>query len=86
MAKEIARASSMQWLDGKEVTEAEYKAEMDLRTMIEAEKIKKDQKRLKACMARKKKLMKTLDSLMGKDMNYSHNKPKKKMGSSHASY
>ncbi len=77
----------MMYLDGRDVSEAEYKAEMDLKTMIEAEKIKKDPKRLKACMARKKKLYMALESIMGSDkkMNYSH-KPKKSMGSSHAAY
>ncbi len=77
----------MQYMDGKEVSDAEYKAEMDLRTMIEAEKIKMDPKRLKACMARKKKLHMAIESIMGsgKKMDYSH-KPKKSMGSSHAAY
>ena len=71
----------MNYLDGKEVSDAEYAAEMDLRTMIESEKIKNDPKRLKACMARKKKLMKALGDIMGS----SHKKPaKKKAGSSHS--
>ena len=57
-----AVAHPMMYLDGKEVSDAEYYAETDLKTMIEAEKIKNDPKRLKACMIRKKKLAKALDS------------------------
>lgn len=70
----------MQYLDGKEVTEAEYNAEMDLRSMIETEKIKNDPKRLKACMARKKKLEKALDSIM--DSHKGKTPKKKKSGNS----
>lgn len=86
----MAKAKMMQYLDGKEVSDAEYYAEMDLRSMIETEKIKNDPKRLKACMARKKKLAMALESIMGKGMGYSggSHKKKKKMsyGSSHAAY
>lgn len=84
MAKGTAIAM-MQYLDGKEVSDAEYNAEMDLRSMIEAEKIKNDPKRLKACMARKKKLTMALENIMGsgKKMNYPK---KKKAASSHMAY
>lgn len=58
-------------------SEADYQAESDLNTLIEAEKIKKDSKRLKAVMARKKQLMMALDG-----MNY----PKKKKKKMAASY
>lgn len=54
---------------------ADYQAESDLNTLIEAEKIKKDSKRLKLVMARKKQLMMALDG-----MNYPK---KKKMGASY---
>ncbi len=37
-------------------SDAEWQAESDLTTLIDAEKIKKDKKRLKAVMAMKKKL------------------------------
>ena len=57
-------------------TEAEWAAESDLNTLIDAEKIKKDPKRLKAVMARKKTLMKALDG-----MNYSTSHKKKAKGS-----
>jgi len=77
-----AQPSMMEYLDGKQVTEAEYKAEMDLRTMIESEKIKMDPKRLKACMARKKKLYKALTSIMGS----SHMDKKKMSGNSSHEY
>lgn len=76
----------MQYMDGKEVSDAEYKAEMDLRTMIEAEKIKQDPKRMKACMARKKKLYKALMSIMGKDSYMKGSHKKKSTGSSHMAY
>ncbi len=44
-------------------SEAEWQAESDLNTLIEAEKIKKDPKRLKRVMARKKTLAKALDDV-----------------------
>lgn len=84
MAKSRA-ISAMQYLDGKEVSEAEYSAEMDLRSMIEAEKIKNDPKRLKACMARKKKLAMALANIMGSGKGNTHKKPKA-AGSSHMAY
>lgn len=40
--------------------EAEWRAEADLHTLIEAEKIKRDGKRLKAAMAKKREMEKTL--------------------------
>lgn len=52
---------------------AEYQAEMDLNTLIDAEKIKKDSKRLKAVMARKKMLMYALN-----EMDYPKKRMKKK--------
>ncbi len=57
-------------------TEAEWQAESDLNTLIEAEKIKKDKKRLKAVMARKKVLAAALDTM---DYKASHKKAKPKM-------
>lgn len=50
-------------------SEADYQAESDLNTLIEAEKIKKDQKRLRRVMARKKML---LDALGKMDYKTSH--------------
>jgi len=44
-------------------SEAEWQAEGDLNTLIEAEKIKKSPKRLKAAMARKKVLDKALKGI-----------------------
>ncbi len=41
-------------------TDAEWEAEADLNTLIDAAKIKKDKKRLKRVMARKKILEKAL--------------------------
>lgn len=73
----------MQWLDGKEISESEYRAEMDLRTMIESEKIKQDPKRLKACMVRKRKLAKALASLMG---SHNYRGRKKMTHNSHQTY
>lgn len=43
--------------------EKEWRARQDLDTLIEAEKIKKDPARLKAVMARKKELLKSLDGV-----------------------
>ena len=54
----------------------EYRAERDLNTLIDAEKIKKDPVRLKAVMARKKTLVMALDG-----MNYSTSHKKKAKGS-----
>lgn len=51
---------------GIDGTEKEFKAQHDLQTLIEAEKIKQDQKRLKAAMAMKRKLKKALDNVGGK--------------------
>lgn len=42
--------------------EQEWRAESDLNTLIEAEKIKKDPKRLKMVMERKKSLLKALET------------------------
>lgn len=44
-------------------SDAEWEAESDLNTLIDAEKIKNDKKRLKAAMARKKVLDKALKDL-----------------------
>ena len=44
-------------------TEAEWQAEGDLNTLIDAEKIKKDKKRLAAVMKRKRELTKALDKV-----------------------
>ncbi len=41
----------------------EYQADCDLRCLIEAEKVKRDPKRMKAAMALKAKKMKELKSL-----------------------
>ena len=46
-------------------SEKEYEAMHDLKTLIEAEKIKQDQKRLKAAMQQKRKLKKALESMEG---------------------
>lgn len=48
---------------GDSKSEKEWQAESDLRTLIEAEKIKKDQKRLKAAMQQKRKMKKALESV-----------------------
>lgn len=53
-------------------TDKEWEAEHDLNVLIDAEKIKKDPKRLKAVMARKKVLAKALD-----DVNYTTSHKKK---------
>jgi len=42
-------------------SDKDWEAEQDLRTLIDAEKIKTDPKRLKAAMSMKKKLVKALD-------------------------
>lgn len=42
--------------------EKDWKAESDLNTLIEAEKIKKDKERLKAAMAKKREMQKHLMS------------------------
>ncbi len=54
-------------------SDADWQAESDLNTLIEAEKIKKDSKRLKLVMARKKMLM---DALGKMDYKTSHKKKK----------
>ena len=68
----------------------EYYAESDLNTLIEAEKIKKDKKRLKAVMARKKHLeyalMKDSYPKKGKKMMGSYPKKSKEMSGSMHSY
>ena len=51
-------------------SDADYQAESDLNTLIEAEKIKKDSKRLTLVMARKKMLMEALAIM---DYTTSHN-------------
>ena len=56
-------------------SDADYQAESDLNTLIEAEKIKKDSKRLKLVMARKKMLMEALDKM---DYKTSHKKKSSK--------
>ena len=43
--------------------EKNWRAEDDLRTLIEAEKIKADKSRLRAAMAKKKEQMKQLEKL-----------------------
>lgn len=45
--------------------DSDWRAESDLRTLVEAEKIKKDPKRLKACMKCKREAMKHM-SMVGK--------------------
>lgn len=44
-------------------SEKDWRAEHDLQTLIEAEKIKADPKRLKAAMAHKRKMQKSLDKV-----------------------
>lgn len=46
-------------------TEKDWRAESDLQTLIEAEKIKRDKTRLKAAMAKKRALAKALESVEG---------------------
>lgn len=48
---------------GMSKEEKDWRAEDDLRTLIEAEKIKKDKARLKAAMAKKREKMKALENL-----------------------
>ena len=43
--------------------EKDWRAEDDLRTLIEAEKIKQDKARLKAAMTKKRELSKALDGM-----------------------
>jgi hypothetical protein len=43
--------------------EKKWQAESDLRTLIEAEKIKRDKARLKAAMAMQRQMKRELDSL-----------------------
>ncbi len=59
-------------------SDADWQAESDLNTLIEAEKIKKDPKRLKLVMARKKKLTEALDG-----MKYKTSHKKKKMAATY---
>ncbi len=44
-------------------SDKEYQAEDDLRTMIAAEKIKQDPKRLAACMKKKRTMKKALEAI-----------------------
>ena len=44
-------------------SEKEWRAEHDLNTLIEAEKIKKDSARLKAAMAKKRDMQKALSKI-----------------------
>ena len=70
-------------------TDAEYQAEYDLNTLIDAEKIKKDSKRLKAVMARKKHLEYALMKdypKKGKKMMGAYPKKSKEMSGSMHSY
>lgn len=46
-------------------SEKEWEAQRDLQTLVEAEKIKLDPKRLKAAMAMKRKLKKALEEVEG---------------------
>lgn len=57
MAKTLA--ADKDW----EKQEQEWQAENDLRTLIDAEKIKRDPKRLKAAMAKRKEMKKDLDAI-----------------------
>lgn len=50
-----------------DASEKDWKAEHDLNTLIEAEKIKKDSKRLKAAMAKKREMKKNLETV-GKNL------------------
>lgn len=50
---------------GMSKEEKDWRAEEDLRTLIEAEKIKKDKARLKAAMAKKREKVKALQDLEG---------------------
>ena len=59
-------------------TDKEWEAEHDLNVLIDAEKIKKDPKRLKAVMARRKVLATALGNM---DYKTSHKKKTKKMPS-----
>lgn len=43
--------------------EAEWQAESDLRTLIDAEKIKSDPKRIKAAMAKHREMKKALEAV-----------------------
>lgn len=45
--------------------EKDWRAESDLNTLIEAEKIKKDKNRLKAAMAKKREMQKALAKVEG---------------------
>jgi len=47
-------------------TESEYEAESDMRTLIEAEKIKKDKKRLSRAMKKAKEQRDAMQSVMNK--------------------
>jgi len=48
-----------------EKEENDWRAEDDLRTLVAAEKIKRDPKRLKAAMAKKREMKKDLDAIEG---------------------
>jgi len=45
--------------------QAEYQAECDLSTLMEAERVKRDGGRMKAAMAMRKKKMEALDQIAG---------------------
>lgn len=51
---------------GSASSEKEWEAQRDLETLIEAQKIKKSSKRLKAAMEQKKKLQGALNNVDGK--------------------
>lgn len=46
-------------------TDKDWQAEGDLHTLIEAEKIKRDESRLKAAMKKKREMKKALDGVGG---------------------
>jgi hypothetical protein len=46
-------------------SEKDWQAESDLRTLIEAEKIKRDKKRLAAAMKKKREMKKALEQVEG---------------------
>lgn len=50
---------------GMSKEENNWRAEDDLRTLIEAEKIKQDKSRIKAAMEKKRQLKKALDGMEG---------------------
>lgn len=54
---------SMTGKDSMSAEEKNWRAEGDLRTLIEAEKIKRDDARLKAAMKKKREMVKNLDGM-----------------------